>query len=108
MLGPLLNNGSPRAEAGKDLGAIAIKAWELSVNMYSSHLSFQVYFPETSGKFNAATMIAKDQPRLDSMQLQIQQVRLKLVITPVITMRDDRGTTIKDKNLHKSTVLTMG
>jgi hypothetical protein len=108
MLGPLLNQGCPRAEAGRDLGAIAIKSWELSVRMFTSHLTFQVYFPETAAKFNAATMIAKDQPKVDPMQLQIKQTRLKLVITPVITLRDDRGTTIKAKNLHFSTVLTMG
>jgi hypothetical protein len=29
-----------------------------------------------------------------------------LVITPVVTMRDDCGTTIKAKNLHHFTVLT--
>ena len=63
---------------------------------------------ETASKFNAATMISKDQPNVDAMQLQIHQTRLKLVITPVVTMRDDRGTTIKAKNLHHSTVLTMG
>jgi hypothetical protein len=108
MLGPLLNQGSVRAEAGRDLGAITIKAWELSVKMFTSHLTFQVYFPETATKFNAATMIAKDQPRVDPMHLQVKQTRLKLVITPVITLRDDRGTTIKAKNLHFSSVLTMG
>jgi hypothetical protein len=108
MLGPLLNTNTQRAEAGRDLGAIAVKAWELSVKMHTSHLTFQVFFPETASKFNAATMIAKDQPNVDAMQLQIHQTRLKLVITPVVTMRDDRGTTIKAKNLHHSTVLTMG
>lgn len=108
MLGPFLNPGCVRAEAGRDLGAIVIKAWELSIKMFTSHLTFQVYFPETASKFMAATMIAKDQPRVDPIRLQIKQTRLKLVITPVITLRDDRGTTIKAKNLHLSTVLTMG
>ena len=108
ILGPLLNHGCSRADAGRDLGAITIKAWELSVKMFTSQLTFQIYFPETATKFHAATMIAKDQPRADPMHLQIRQTRLKLVITPVITLRDDRGTTIKAKNLHMSTVLTMG
>jgi hypothetical protein len=108
MLGPLLNPGCVRAEAGRDLGALVIKAWELSVKMYTSHLTFQVYFPVTAAKFMAATMITKDRPGVDAMHLQIKQTRLKLVITPVITLRDDRGTTIKAKNLHLSTVLTMG
>jgi hypothetical protein len=34
--------------------------------------------PETARKFNAATMIAKDQPNVDPMQFQIHQTRLNL------------------------------
>ena len=108
MLGPLLNDGAARSQAGKDLGAIAVAAWELSVKMWTANISFQIYFPETAGKFSHANMVAKDQPNADSMQLQVQQTRLKLVITPVITLRDDRGLTILVKNLHQSHVLTMG
>lgn len=108
MLGPLLNQNAVRSEAGGDLGAIAVTTWELSVKMNTSHLTFQIYFPETAAKFSAATMIAKDNSGVDPMSLQIKQNRLKLVITPVITMRDDRGTTIKAKSLHYSNVLLMG
>jgi hypothetical protein len=108
MLGPMLNMNCARAEAGRDLGAIAVQAWDICVQMHTSFLTFQVYFPETSTKFTASTMEAKDQRDRDPMQLQIAQIRLKLVITPVVTMRDDRGTTIRAKNLHKSSVLTMG
>ncbi|PBP27504.1 hypothetical protein BUE80_DR001761, partial [Diplocarpon rosae] len=108
ILGPMLNDYSLRSTAGSDLGAVILKAWDLSVNMNTSQLTFQIYFPETAQKFNASTMIAKDKNYIDPMSLQIKQARLKLVITPVVTMRDDRGTTIRAKNLHKSTVLTMG
>ncbi|KAH8672656.1 hypothetical protein BGZ60DRAFT_429975 [Tricladium varicosporioides] len=107
ILGPLLNDNVSLQAAGRDLGSIVVCAWELNCKMHCSHLTFQVYFPETASKFTAATMVAKDRPSTDPMQLQIRQTRLKLVITPVITMRDDRGTTIKAKNLHHSTVLTM-
>ncbi|EKD19809.1 hypothetical protein MBM_01761 [Drepanopeziza brunnea f. sp. 'multigermtubi' MB_m1] len=107
ILGPMLDNNSLRSVAGGDLGAIIIKAWEISVSINSSKLTFQVYFPETAQKFSAATMISKDKHYVDPMTLQIKQVRLKLVITPVVTMRDDRGTTIRAKNLHRANVLTM-
>lgn len=106
MLGPLLNRGCPRADAGKELGIIAVASWDLAIKMYTSHLSFQVYFPETTAKFSSATMVATE-ARADSFKLQLRQARLKLVVTPVITMRDDRGTTIKAKNLHMATVLIM-
>jgi hypothetical protein len=104
MLGPLLNRGCPRSQAGKDLGLIAVTAWDLSVKMHTSHLTFQVYFPETAAKFSSATMLPTNST-VDPLKLQLQQARLSLVITPVITMRDDRGTTIKAKNLHMASVL---
>lgn len=107
ILGPMLNDSADRSTAGKDLGVIALKAWEISEHMNTAQVTFQVYFPETAGKFNAATMISRDNTDTSPMNLQISQTRVKLVITPVITMRDDRGTTIKAKNLHFSTVLTM-
>lgn len=107
MLGPMLNADAARAQAGTDLGAIVVHSWELSCKMHSARLTFQIYFPETSSKFTAATMKAKDQTKIDPMQLQIQQARLKLVITPVITMRDDRGTTIRAKSILSSNVLLM-
>lgn len=106
LLGPLLNTECARSQAGKELGTITVTAWDLSVKMYTSHLSFQVYFPDTTAKFNAATMVATDTDQ-DPVKLQIQQARLKLVITPVITMRDDRGTTIKVKNLRMANVVLM-
>lgn len=107
MVGPLLNLHTVRVDAGKELGVIVKMVWDLTVATYSSYLSLQVYYPETSQKFNAASMVAKDQAHADPMTLQLSQLRLKLVITPVVTMRDDRGTTIRAKNLHKASVLTM-
>lgn len=109
LIGPLLNDEADRVQAGRDIGTIVMNAWALSVNLYTSHLTFQIYFPETAGKFTAASMKCKDDNNhMTSMELQIKQVRLKLVITPVVVLRDDRGTTIKAKNLHDSSVLTMG
>lgn len=104
MLGPMLNDGCDRSQAGKELGIIAVKSWDVAIKMYTSHLSFQIYFPETTAKFNASNMVATD-VRADSVKLQLLQAPLELVITPVVTMRDDRGTTIKVKNLHMASVL---
>jgi hypothetical protein len=107
MLGPLLDEGAERKLAGVDLGGIVVHCWELSCKMYTARLTFQIYFPETNGKFTASTMNSKDLADVDPMKLQIEQVRLKLVITPVITMRDDRGVTIKAKAIHSADVLLM-
>lgn len=107
MVGPLLNADCARALAGQELGNIVITAWELAVKMTTSHITFQVYFPETCNKFSAATMTAKNSTT-NPLTLQVYQARLKLVITPVITLRDDRGTTIIAKSVLHSKVLVMG
>lgn len=107
LLSLVTNPGVDPREAGGHLATMAIRFWEQSAKMHSSPLTFQVYFPETGSKFNSSSMIAKDRPGTNPMQLQIKQVRVKLVITPVITLRDDRGTTIKAKNLHHATCLLM-
>ncbi|CAG8956471.1 hypothetical protein HYFRA_00003856 [Hymenoscyphus fraxineus] len=106
-LGMLLNKGIHRVDAGNELGKIVLHAWSLNLKMRLSHLTFQVIFPPTAGKFLSATMIARDRTDVTPMQLQISQTRLKLVITPVVTLRDDRGPSIKVRNLHHAQVLTM-
>ena len=107
MLRPLLDVNSSRAEAGTDLGAIVVLAWDTSADMYTSGLSFEVSFPETTSIFNAATMFVRDRFHVDPMVLQALKTPIKLVITPSITLRDDRGATPRNRSLHKSMVLTM-
>lgn len=102
MLGPLLNRHSDRAAAGKDIGCLAIAAWDQTAKMFSMPFTFQIFFPETNSKFTAANMNARDKVNFDPMSLQVKQTRLKLVITPVVTLRDDRGKTIKAKSLQST------
>lgn len=54
--------GAKRQYAGRDLGVVVMRAWDIGVKMQTSGLSFQVIFPETAGGFSASSMIAKDQP----------------------------------------------
>ncbi|KAI9646904.1 hypothetical protein NHQ30_004904 [Ciborinia camelliae] len=108
MLGPLMNKGCSRTKAGGDLGVMIISSMELGAKMWTAKLSFQIVFPDLLGvKYTAGTMIAKDHPKDNPYQLQTKQKRLKLVMTPSITMRDDNSITIIAKNLHKANVLLM-
>jgi hypothetical protein len=53
-------------------------------------------------------MICRDSNHcIDSLTLQIKQYRLKLVITPTITLRDDRQLTIKVASVQYANVLVM-
>ncbi|APA08177.1 hypothetical protein SS1G_00130 [Sclerotinia sclerotiorum 1980 UF-70] len=108
ILGPLMNQGCSRTKAGGDLGVMIISSMEICAKMWTAKLSFQIVFPDLLGvKFTAGTMTPKDHPRDNPYQLQTKQKRLKLVMTPSITMRDDNSITIIAKNLHKANVLLM-
>lgn len=105
LLGTLLDAGVNRGQAGKDLGTIVVVAWDLAVEMYTSHFAFQIYFPELTSMYTAGNMVARNMSAEDPYQLQLKQTKLKLVMTPVITVRDCRNQTVKTKNLHYSHVL---
>lgn len=103
-----MNKGCSRTKAGSDLGVMIISSMEIGAKMWTAKLSFQIVFPELLGaKYTAGTMIAKDHPHDNPYQLQTRQKRIKLVMTPSITMRDDNSITIIAKNLHKANVLLM-
>ncbi|KAL3424495.1 protein phosphatase [Phlyctema vagabunda] len=107
MFGPLLNADIVRADAGTDLGLIVAFTLDLSAKMNTSDYSFKYIFPPTSANFQPSTMVVKDFPGHDPSRLQIQQVRVRLSMTPSITIRDDRTASIITKTLHKASVLVM-
>lgn len=109
ILGSLLNEDCDFDSAGRNLGAIVALAFDLCQSLHSSALTFQIVFPNlTTTKFNASTMIVRDKTFIKPLALnRIAMTRLKLVISPMVTLRDDRGTTIKAKSLQLATVLTI-
>lgn len=108
LLGPMLNLGVARANAGRDLGAIVVNAFDISTKLFTSSYSFVIMFPKCGDKFQYASMICRDSSHsIDPLSLQIKQYRLKLVITPIITLRDDRQLTIKVASVQYANVLVM-
>lgn len=107
MVGPLLDVGTVRSNAGRDLSNIVGAAWDTSIKLYASGMSFQVTFPECGARFSATSMLSRDEPNMSPTDLQARQLRVKLVMTPVIILRDDRGFGIKAKMLHPANVLVM-
>lgn len=105
-LGPLLNVGVVRAEAGKALGVIAVKAWDLTAKMYTSNYTFLFNFPACGSKFLHPSMECDDPNVLETaLQLHIRQAKIKLAIKPIITMRNDRHETITAKKVQNGHVL---
>jgi hypothetical protein len=58
-----------RKQSSRFGDGIFMKCVSLGAFSKDAHFSsdFQVFFPETASKFNAATMIAKDQPNVDDI-----------------------------------------
>jgi hypothetical protein len=106
IVGPLMDLTASRHDAGFDLHNIASTAFQVSANMFQSRLNFQFVWNDTCSKFVAECHVAKD-TNLDPSTLQTKQWRLKLVITPGITLRDDRGLNLVPKRVLRSEVLVM-
>jgi hypothetical protein len=105
-VGPLLDEGVIRADAGKALGFIVVGAWDLSAKLYTSNYTFIFNFPVCGSRFLHPTMECDD-PNVEEtdLQLHIRQAKIKLAIRPIITMRNDRNMTISAKKVHNSHVL---
>ena len=106
IVGPLMDGSASRSDAGYDLHNIAATALQISANMFQSRLSFQFVWNDTCTKFTADSHIAKE-TAVDAVTLQMRQWRLKLVITPGVTIRDDRGMSIVPRRVLRSEVLVM-
>jgi len=103
----MLDDSADRSSAGQDLGVIVYNAWDLSVKMWSAHVQFQIVFPEAYKRFDQPTMIARDKRPEEQMRCYQIAHRVKLVMTPNITLRDDRGFSIVTKAIAKANVLLM-
>lgn len=106
IVGPLMDNGASRSDAGFDLHNITATALQTSANIFQSRLNLQFMWNNTCSKFSVEAHTAKDAP-VDPVTLQMRQYRLKLVITPSITLRDDRGLSVMPKRVQRAEVLVM-
>lgn len=108
-LGPLLDVGVQRADAGRDIGSIVVKAYDLSAKMYCSYKTFVTFFPDCGVRFLDSSMVCRDPqiPEDNTLALQIQQMRVKVAMSPVITIRDDRVRSIEVKGVQEAHVITM-
>lgn len=103
-LGPVLNADAKRADAGRDLTAIATKAFDLSARLYTSGWTFLISMPDTGSKFLHPNMKPRNTTQ-SPLEMHIRQTRVKFAITPFITMRDDRGMSIVTRNIDQASVL---
>ncbi|KAK0703258.1 hypothetical protein B0T26DRAFT_876318 [Lasiosphaeria miniovina] len=107
MMGPLVcarPSHNMHQEAFYDLHNVTTSAWDLSAKLVLSRLTFSYMWNDTGAKYSNESHVAIEN-REDPVILQIKQARIKLAVTPIITMRDDRGLAVMPKCLSKSKVL---
>jgi hypothetical protein len=93
-VGPVLNVGAVRPEAGIALGVIVGKAWDLAGEMHTTGCTFVMSMLEVGDRYNPMTMEAFNGPNDLNHR---RQYTIRLGVTPGVTMRDDRRRSIRTK-----------
>ncbi|KAM0276972.1 hypothetical protein ACHAQH_006207 [Verticillium albo-atrum] len=106
MLSPLMNEFADLTQASNDLRAVVGKAWSLSAKTLTSRMTFEYRFPEAGCRFSMQSMVAVA-PGIDGYILQAEHWRVQLVVTPVITVRNDNGSTLSVHVTNLAEVLLM-
>ncbi|KAK3392333.1 hypothetical protein B0T20DRAFT_444422 [Sordaria brevicollis] len=110
LVGPFLPPGPKsdiRDEALFDLFSIAERAWEIAQMGWESRMTYVYLWGETCSKFVEQNHNAVNSEMTGQM-LQQRQMRISLVVTPGVTMRDDsRGMNIGTKLVRRADVLVM-
>lgn len=109
FVGPFLPPGPKsdiRDEALFDLFSIAEKAWAIAQMGWESRMTYVYLWSETCSKFVEANHKAVNSDMTGQM-LQQRQMRISLVVTPGVTMRDDSRMNIGTKLVRRSDVLVM-
>lgn len=106
MLSPLMSRYSNFGEASNDLQSLVGKAWSLSAKTLASLMTFEYRFPEAGSRFSIQSMLAVA-PNIDGYILQTEHWRVQLVVTPVITVRNDNGSTLSVHVTNLAEVLLM-
>lgn len=106
FLEPLLNKLTSNSDAYRSLEEVASSAWKLSSDILTSRLTFDFRFPEIGSRFSSQSMLAI-WPTSDPLELQARHWRIALVVTPVITCRNDMGTNISAHSVALADVICM-
>ncbi|KAJ3957049.1 hypothetical protein N0V92_006396 [Colletotrichum tropicale] len=110
MLAPLMlpeSEGGPNLDDADDaLRDMIEKAWSISAKMFTSRCTFEFRFPDAGARFSTQTMVGVA-PNIDPHILQAEHWRVQLVVTPVITVRNDTGATISVASITRAHVICM-
>ncbi|KAI1343835.1 hypothetical protein F5Y15DRAFT_426401 [Xylariaceae sp. FL0016] len=110
FLQPMCSVGVSNEAATKSLKLIMAFTLDIAVGVWTSRTTLHFAFPDCGCKFAVGNMAALNAGQFARTQdeLQFSQTRISLVVTPTLTIRDDReGTLLRVTNIHKAQVLLM-
>ncbi|KAI0455077.1 hypothetical protein F5B21DRAFT_524036 [Xylaria acuta] len=110
LLDPCRAQGTSVDVAHKSLRIMVAACWDISIKVWSSGKTLHYVFPECANKFSPGTMEALNGHHMASSpeDLVTSQCRVSLVITPTMTLRDDRDAArMQCYAIHKAQVLVM-
>ncbi|KAF7539927.1 hypothetical protein G7054_g1812 [Neopestalotiopsis clavispora] len=108
ILKPMRSCSIDDETARRALTVVINAAWTITTHVWTSGMTLHYYFPETGSKFAYGTMRSINYTDTPSDQMQYQQYRIMLVVTPTLSLRDDRDMDrLRTHELLKSDVLVM-
>ncbi|KAI0205698.1 hypothetical protein F4808DRAFT_472332 [Astrocystis sublimbata] len=110
LLDPCRAQGTSVETAHKFLRIMVSACWDISIKVWSSGKTLHYVFPECANKFSPGTMEALNGHHMAASpeELVASQCRVSLVITPTMTLRDDRDAArMQCHAIHKAQVLVM-
>ncbi|KAI1269727.1 hypothetical protein F5Y18DRAFT_437553 [Xylariaceae sp. FL1019] len=92
LLAPMRSEGVEKEILVKSLRLIIAACWDISIKIWSSGQTLHYVFPECASKYTPGTMEAMNGQMIAKTPEELcnSQCRLSLVITPTMTLRDDR------------------
>ncbi|KAI1279821.1 hypothetical protein F5Y07DRAFT_387422 [Xylaria sp. FL0933] len=110
LLDPCRAQGTSAELAQKFLRIMVAACWDISIKVWSSGKTLHYVFPECANKFSPGTMEALNGHHMAASpdELVVSQCRVSLVVTPTMTLRDDRDAArMQCFAVHKAQVLVM-
>ncbi|KAI0154425.1 hypothetical protein GGR57DRAFT_502627 [Xylariaceae sp. FL1272] len=109
LLAPMRSEGVEKESLVKSLRLIIAACWDISIKIWSSGQTLHYVFPECASKYTPGTMEAMNGQMIakTAEELCNSQCRLSLVITPTMTLRDDRDSNnLQCHGIHKAQSIT--
>lgn len=108
ILKPMRSCAVEDEQARKALAIVINAAYAITTKIWASGMTLHYYFPETGSKFAYGTMRSLNYTETPPDQMQYQQYRIMLVVTPTLSLRDDRDMNrLRTHELLKADVLVM-